>query len=92
MPRQELIYYPDTIEIGDGGKRAMLDVPERPAKLFTLVEHRDPDSPPALPVDTSPRTVWQEDVGHDWTWQAGRLRYSSGMTGGRVWLLLEFDD
>lgn len=90
--KQEIIYYPDKIEIGDGGRRRLLLVSKKPSRLFTLVTETNPDDPPKLPIDTSPRHVWLEDYGHDWTWQNGSLRYSSGVTGGQVWLLLEFDE
>lgn len=43
-------------------------------------------------IDTSPRMVWPEDVGHDWSWSRGKLRYNTMTTGGRVWLLLEYDE
>lgn len=87
---QKLLYLAGAIALGTPSPT--LDLPERPSRIWTLYRHRDPNLSPSLPfVPVHHQNAWLEDVGHDWNWRGGKLRYSSGVTDGRVWLLLEYD-
>jgi hypothetical protein len=64
---------------------------ERPTHVWTLPGATDcatPPTPPDVPIHG--RNAWYQDVGHDWSWTAGRLRYSPGGGFEPCWLLLEY--
>lgn len=68
-------------------------VAERPYRVWTLYDHMDPNNPPALPFQPHHnQNAFMEDVGHDWHWQNGRLRYFSRVMDRPVWLLLEYKE
>lgn len=90
-PRQALAYVHGELKIGR--RPPTVEVAEEPARVWSLPRHTDPDAPPSLPFRPVHReNAWLEDRVHDWNWRAGRLTYASRVTGGRVWLLLEYDD
>lgn len=90
--RQVLVYFPHEMRIGH--RTPPVDVPgeqEKPARVWTLYRHTDPDAPPPLPfVPRHHVNAFLEDYVHDWTWRAGRLHYGSRAVPGKVWLLLEY--
>jgi hypothetical protein len=87
---QKLLYCKEAIALGIPSPT--LELPDMPSRIWTLFSHRNPDIRPDLPfVPVHHQNAWLEDCGHDWNWRGGILRYSSMVTSGRVWLLLEYD-
>lgn len=64
---------------------------ERPTHVWALPGATDCATPPTAPdVPIHGRNAWYQEVGRDWTWLAGRFRYSPGGGFGPCWLLLEY--
>lgn len=65
---------------------------ERPTHVWALpgpLGHDTEPTPPDVPIHG--RNAWYQDVGHDWSWLAGRFRYSPGGGFEPCWLLLEYE-
>lgn len=85
--RQEVKWVPED--------RKVLLEGEVPFRVWTVYTHTKEDSPPSLP--SSPKHLdgfFLEDFTHDWTIRGGKegkyLVYGSRVSGGGVWVLLEF--
>lgn len=89
-PKQVLVYVDGELEIGRPSPTVA--VAHEPKRVWSLFRHTDPDDPPLLPFrPTHGTNAGLEDIVHDWSWRDGMLRYASRVTGGRVWLLLEYE-
>lgn len=65
---------------------------ERPTRVWVLPGATDcatPPTPPDVPIHG--RNAMLQDEGHDWSWMAGRFRYSPGGSFEPCWLLLEYE-
>lgn len=83
---QEVVWIPK----GAPQKR-VARVERRPKKVWTLRGKHDPKKKPSLPIIPHVGMgAFPEDVGHDWAWRGGVLRYFSRLNDGGVWVLLEF--
>jgi hypothetical protein len=61
---------------------------------------RKPDEVWCVPGDAEPPadlplmhglTAWMQDIGHDWRWHDGALRYSGTHRDGGAWLVLVYE-
>jgi hypothetical protein len=92
-----LVYYPHELVLGRPSEP--VEVPgetKQPARVWTMFQYRDPETPPTLPVvPFHGKNAWLEDIIHDWKWvsrpEGCVLRYYTRAMPGKVWLLLEFE-
>jgi hypothetical protein len=62
-----------------------------PNRVWTAVYNHDENKPPDLPCTPVHGYGWfAEDYMHDWNWRKGMLDYSSRVSDGPVWVLLEY--
>lgn len=98
-PRREVFWVPlDPTKIqtsvGQIQKALPIDMPERPTRVYTITAGRDWRNPDVKPEPFFPfvPAAFPEDVGHDWQWEGGQLRYFSRVCNGNVWIMVEFGD